>query len=40
VCAPLALRLVGAALEYDAEACTACGDCLITCPLEALTTRE
>jgi NAD-dependent dihydropyrimidine dehydrogenase PreA subunit len=36
VCAPLALYIVGGALEYDADACTACGDCVITCPREAI----
>jgi Fe-S-cluster-containing hydrogenase component 2 len=40
VCAPLALTIVGTALEYDADACTACGDCVIACPLEALTAGE
>jgi Fe-S-cluster-containing hydrogenase component 2 len=40
VCAPLALAIVGGELGYDAEACTMCGDCVIACPLEALTAGE
>ena len=36
VCEPLAIRIAGVSLEYDAAACTACRDCVITCPVEAL----
>jgi Fe-S-cluster-containing hydrogenase component 2 len=40
VCAPLALTIVGGELEYDDDACTMCGDCVIACPLEALAAGE
>jgi MinD superfamily P-loop ATPase len=40
VCAPLALRIRGETLVYDDAACTSCGDCVISCPWEALAAVE